>query len=722
MPQLVAFGRRWTIGSDDLVFPGLMEIGLRIIWVVAVSVVFHHHKDAFECSDGNLLYTYIVGLLSLLCLNILTTAVIVYTSMKGSITFDWPRRHIPKLLYIKFTTSLPEVAWNIIGTYWAFRKFNGCDLEVVPIVKGVVITGWIIAVVVTFGIAIVFDPLGGQKDEHSRKHAYSLESDDREQAIIGAKTAASKIWEYRFRVLCCCVCCDEQSTDAFSGISKIFSDFFKGVDLVPTDIAAGLILVYREQERKNNRLSIVTIDHDSPPARSQSSYTFSQPTLQSSAAADMEISSSYSANGLVISPGPSLLGGQTQTDIPKPWMTIRNMTHYMKYAMASYGWPLYIFSHLATGACHLWSQCRCCSCIDSRSDVLHDNCCQCHTAAIKKFTNIHADDLVYVSFHNQIFEIPFFVAIDREDNAVVVAIRGTLSLRDVLTDFNAECEELTIEGLSDTCITHKGILQAARYVHSVLQRLHILDRAFEQAQQGAKLVITGHSLGAGAAALLSILLRPQYPDLICFPFSTPGGLMSLNASKYTQEFMCSVILGKDLVPRLGISTMEDLKANILQALHNCDLPKYKILASGMWQAFCGLSKPSEEKLSFKVQQPLLSNISIHRSYTNTQNNVRAALQDAMMASEQSHITHPTLYPPGKILHILEKETSARSCFGIPDYYAMWSRPEEFTEVIVSPKMLSDHLPDVVMRALQQLEEKNYAPRPPSTQPPTALSM
>ena len=32
MPQLVAFSRRWTIGSDDFVFPGLMEIVLRIAW------------------------------------------------------------------------------------------------------------------------------------------------------------------------------------------------------------------------------------------------------------------------------------------------------------------------------------------------------------------------------------------------------------------------------------------------------------------------------------------------------------------------------------------------------------------------------------------------------------------------------------------------------------------------------------------------------------------
>ena len=38
-------------------------------------------------------------------------------------------------------------------------------------------------------------------------------------------------------------------------------------------------------------------------------------------------------------------------------------------------------------------------------------------------------------------------------------------------------------------------------------------------------MITGHSLGAGTAALLSMLLRDQYPQLRCFAFSPPGWLV-----------------------------------------------------------------------------------------------------------------------------------------------------------------------------------------------------
>ena len=53
----------------------------------------------------------------------------------------------------------------------------------------------------------------------------------------------------------------------------------------------------------------------------------------------------------------------------------------------------------------------------------------------------------------------------------------------------------------------------------------VFDTLFVLFPQGYQLVVTGHSLGAGAATLLSILLKPTYPELRCFAFSPPGGLL-----------------------------------------------------------------------------------------------------------------------------------------------------------------------------------------------------
>ena len=45
--------------------------------------------------------------------------------------------------------------------------------------------------------------------------------------------------------------------------------------------------------------------------------------------------------------------------------------------------------------------------------------------------------------------------------------------------------------------------------------------------RGYQLILTGHSLGAGTATLLAMLLRPQFTNLHCFAYSPPGGLLSL---------------------------------------------------------------------------------------------------------------------------------------------------------------------------------------------------
>ena len=78
-------------------------------------------------------------------------------------------------------------------------------------------------------------------------------------------------------------------------------------------------------------------------------------------------------------------------------------------------------------------------------------------------------------------------------------------------------------------------MQTARYIRDKLASEHLLERAFSRAAAaggggggdtaGYRLVLVGHSLGAGTAAILAILLRDQYPDLRCFAYSPPGGLL-----------------------------------------------------------------------------------------------------------------------------------------------------------------------------------------------------
>nr|XP_022316925.1 sn1-specific diacylglycerol lipase beta-like isoform X2 [Crassostrea virginica] len=672
MPGLIAFQRRWGIGSDDFVFPALLELFLRLVWLAAISIVYSVHSDAiFHCSDGHLLQVYYIGVLVLLTVSSVLCAFIVFVSTRGTIMITAPRKNLTKLLYLKLVITLPELVWNILGTYWSFLESSNCQEFVVRTVQGAVITGWVLGVLIIIGVAIVFDPLGKINKVHPRKLSSDLQSNERSQFLEGALSTAKQAWEKRCRLLCCCVLGDEQSKDAFDEISKLLADFFQDLDLVPTDIAAGLILVQKDQEKLS-----------STGGRSYNTFTELTTNVKQPLA----------------SPTDAPLG-------PAPWMTTTNMYHYMNYAVGSYGWPMFMFSHLATGLCRLCGACRCQVCFVG-GEVIDDNCCQCHTAAIRRQTRIRDTDLLYVSFHNKIFQIPFYVAIDRAQKTVVVSVRGTLSLKDAVTDMSAESDPL--EMIQDAK-GHRGILQAAKYIKEQLLGKGILEAAFQQAQ-GAGLVICGHSLGAGAAAFLALLLKSEFPDVRCFAFSPPGGLMSYNASVYCRDFICSVILGKDFIPRLGLVSMEDLKAKTLQCIANSKTPKYRILVRGVWQLFCSCKEDSQ--LTDNDTNILLNGDEVNRSQVSLQN----AIQNTIQAREQYKITHTPLYPPGQILHIQEVDTD-RGCFEEPSYFAEWKDAKDFTEILVCPEMVTDHMPDRVLKSLKHLSAKNFTPRSRNPGPP-----
>ena len=57
-----------------------------------------------------------------------------------------------------------------------------------------------------------------------------------------------QLWEKRCRNICCCVGRDEQHLEAYSDVAKLFSVIFNDVDAVPSDIAAGFILLQKQQD------------------------------------------------------------------------------------------------------------------------------------------------------------------------------------------------------------------------------------------------------------------------------------------------------------------------------------------------------------------------------------------------------------------------------------------------------------------------------------------
>ena len=64
--------------------------------------------------------------------------------------------------------------------------------------------------------------------------------------------------------------------------------------------------------------------------------------------------------------------------------------------------------------------------------------------------------------------------------------------------------------------------------------------------QSFLLVICGHSLGAGLACLLAIMLRPIYPSLKCFAFCPPGACVDVVMAKFCERFVTCFVRQDDL--------------------------------------------------------------------------------------------------------------------------------------------------------------------------------
>lgn len=224
----------------------------------------------------------------------------------------------------------------------------------------------------------------------------------------------------------------------------------------------------------------------------------------------------------------------------------------MHYALSAYGWPMFLMTHSKTGMCQLCMKMQCCcfsSCRGKRetADIIDDNCCYCNYAAMKRFLKITDAEVVYTTFHVDVGETPFFVAVDYKMEKIVVSIRGTLSMKDVLTDLNAEGDVLPLEPRREDWVGHKGMIQAAVYIRNLLEQENLIQRAqehnLERKTDQFGLVIVGHSLGAGTAAILSIMLKPKYPSLLCFSYSPPGGLLRYGIDNSIDSILTDIRCG-----------------------------------------------------------------------------------------------------------------------------------------------------------------------------------
>ncbi|XP_039746908.1 diacylglycerol lipase-beta isoform X2 [Pararge aegeria] len=669
MPALRLLGRKWLAASDDLVFPSIFELLFRFVWLVLIALVVEVlYPITWQCQTegwhgGSFVRLYLCGTLTLQACLMLLLAALAQQSARGTITETDIRKLVSPLLLLKVFLVLPEVGLNVMGTMWMFCEVIECTVKdkfSSIVIQSIVLFNWVQLALTVFGLFMVFDPLGSVN--------YGDMQDTPNQVRHHRKVTG--LWSRRFRWAFCWLKRDEHGKEAFQQVAALLSALFRSTDLVPSDVVAGCVLLRVRQKRETREMRRIQMLNDEEPI-----YT---------------------------------------TDVNKvfsetpPWMNLDDALHYLRLSIAAYGWPYVLYRHCFTGFCKLAGHLTCCCCRPKNSIVTDDNCCLCHFAGVKYMSKLSADDIIFASFNNRVFELPFCVIADHDRESIVVAVRGSISLRDIFTDFSAGSEKFEADGLPEDTAAHKGMSMGAA---KMLRRLMpVLDRTFQQFPH-YDLILTGHSLGAGVAVLVALKLRPKYPHLKVFAFSTPAGLISRDAARFTESFVLSIGVGDDLVMRLSVHSIENLRTKVIQTIHATKLPKYRIMLNGFGYALFGVPARDLES-TWRRPEDLEANNSDDSDALLVQSvSTEAALVSRNVFARR--FSSARLFTAGRILHIvrrkrmgIEKKVRTQE----PTYEMRWACPEDFMELQVMPRMLLDHLPENVHRTIQTVIEEKHSYR------------
>ncbi|XP_012265219.2 diacylglycerol lipase-alpha isoform X1 [Athalia rosae] len=693
MPGIVVFRRRWIVGSDDLVVPGVFLFVLHLIWVIVLGVLLGVLEWDRTVSCILLLWEYFLGYLAILLVSILVELSICVLAMRGSIQDTAPRAPMQYFLYFRLFVMVVEMGWLCAGIAWLVIHYKTCPVDQAKdFILGLVISNWCVLASVLVTVWCTFDAAGRSWVKMKKYQRSMREAESRGGGRLHYKRSGSRnrnwrqrkvirayqdSWDNRCRLLFCCMGNSDRNRNSFADIARLLSDFFRDLDVVPSDVVAGLVLLRKFQ--KIERELIVK-------QRKNDTYEF--------------------LSGVPVTPRTKFLSLTEDGDLGH----FQSAIHYMHFALAAYGWPMFLITH-STGLCQLCTRLRCgcfpCGSHEDEATVVDDNCCQCNYAALRRMVEVGEMEVIYATYHVDIGETPFFVALDYTRKKVVVSIRGTLSMKDVMTDLNAEAEVLPLSPPRDDWHGHKGMVQAAEYIRKKLHQEGIITRALaKDPARGTHqfgLTLVGHSLGAGTAAILAILLRQEYPDLVCFSFAPPGGLLSMPAQQYTQEFITSVVVGKDVVPRIGLRQMESLRADLMNAIKRSVDPKWKTIACSVMCCGCGSTPTSAANLEAG---------GCISEYQRDKDQARS--EAAIPSGSRIPLTlHGPLYPPGRIIHVVrhhpnksEQKYESRWRQVLrkrePVYQALWASPSDFDEVLISPVMIQDHMPDTMLNALNKV--------------------
>ncbi|KAI0922103.1 hypothetical protein AcW2_006890 [Taiwanofungus camphoratus] len=261
---------------------------------------------------------------------------------------------------------------------------------------------------------------------------------------------------------------------------------------------------------------------------------------------------------------------------------------------------------------------------------------------------------------------------------------------------------------AESHLVHGGILKMARAMGAPGKSVHVAVRDALKRNRGYSLILCGHSLGAGVAALLALmwadpetrlthrrsgLPRRRLVSAFCF---APPCLTSPRLGALAREsgLITSFVYSHDVVSRLSLGSVRDLKRGAMWLCKAEDAGKDKEDHEGYsgvtkralkWKA--GLGEEGDEEWFLAIRKTLEANM--HMVQLFPPGRVFWALRD-----DDLHIAHRVHNEGGGGVHDLGGEKVR--LFEVLDVERV------FGQIVFARDMLSSHLPHQYDRVLHQL--------------------
>ncbi|XP_022771242.1 uncharacterized protein LOC111314302 isoform X2 [Durio zibethinus] len=345
---------------------------------------------------------------------------------------------------------------------------------------------------------------------------------------------------------------------------------------------------------------------------------------------------------------------------------------------------------------------------------LAKGCYKDNAAILARTSMLRESNVLKFVKNSSVMRPGYYIGIDPRKKLLIFGIRGTHTVYDLITDIISSSDgEVTFEGYS----THFGTAQAARwFLHHEIGTIRKCLEKYE----GFRLRLVGHSLGAATASLLAIMLRKKSkmelgfnPDIVsAVGYATPP-CVSKELAETCSDFVTSIVMQDDIVPRLSAASLARLRNEILQT------DWMSVVEKADWKSAVDLI--TNAKLVVSSVQDVARKLADYAQFKSKKESSDSSTKkestsvplaskletNALLQKEEDAYTVPEeLFVPGTVYYLkrnVDNQAESSDNRG-RESFSLWRRHpgEHFQRIVLSSNIISDHRCDNHYYALRDV--------------------